>query len=156
LPVTLVCALNDTSMRLQLRRHLDTLGDGTRVIFVGDMDTAETYARSLREIESDCGGIGAILDLRGLDGRTDIREPRQTLHLLQAVARTQAAHGRVLLAMSTGPEHSTELDTERELDWCHAQSWMALERSWPRAVPGGQLRVICGDERATQMHTVSI
>jgi acyl transferase domain-containing protein/NAD(P)-dependent dehydrogenase (short-subunit alcohol dehydrogenase family)/acyl carrier protein len=152
-PKHVVCVLDDPGMRAWYRSGIEASGCGSRVVFIGSADAEEEYARLLQAAEVDHGRIDAIVDLRALERPEVIRHHRPIVDLLRGVARAGVASARVLISMSAAPVPEGRDDSA--LDWCYAQSWMALERSWPRTTSLGAVSIVCGDEAAIDAQTIA-
>ena len=149
-PATIVCVISDEHRRSDFRKCFESLAPRMRVAFIapgvelqlagsgpaGAGGSVAHCSAALRRLAAQLGRIDALIDLRGLEGRGQVRDVRGSLYLLQSVARSEVACARILLALATqNPE-----------DECFADAWVALEKSWPRACPGSRVAVICADD----------
>ncbi|WP_010097991.1 SDR family NAD(P)-dependent oxidoreductase [Ornithinibacillus scapharcae] len=144
---SVVVFITGEERRLAMEKKIKQLSPKTEVHFVGDGEIYRKesanrytvdyrdksgYVASLKEISASAGRVDAILYLWPVENRKYITDPTGILYMLQGMAEAKIKSDRVLIA----GEYNDELER------CHLESWIGIERSTGLIIPGTKVNII--------------
>ncbi len=128
---TLVCVLAEPAMEQRWRDAMRRVAPQAECIFVSK-ETDGGYEKALRDIGQARASVDAMVFLPPFETSEAIRDPSSLLPLLRALASTQLAPRRLLVACPF----------RNDLDRCYMDAWVAYERSLKPVFPQVEVTVV--------------
>jgi|GEM_PF-4730014 len=152
---TVVCFLSDTKSQKVIKDFLRKDNPEVTVIYISQekdfkkadpdhyfivKDKKQTYEKAFRSILADVGEISAMTYLWAYEDAKCMREYRNIVYILQAIASEKVIVERLLL----GAPYTSELEK------CYLDSWIGFERSIGTMMSKTRVKVILQDRKTLE------
>ena len=146
--------MTDENRRQMIEKKIKQLSPNIEIIFIGCGERYEKkstnsytvhdgdksgYVTSLKEIKELVGNVDAVLYMWPIEDGKWITDPTGILYMLQGMAEARVKTERVLIAGGF----------KDELERCHVESWIGIDRSTGLIMPGTKVNIVIANLKGT-------